>query len=100
MENLFWEANVNWPNILTKNQLLSDYPFAFGKGKKAKTLWGCGVLAVFWVVWMERNNRIFEDYGGVGLEELWVRVKFWASLWASISKEFKDYTLSTIILNW
>lgn len=89
-----------WSNILTKLDLLSGNPIAFINGKNAKILWGCGVLAVNWVVWMERNKRIFEDYGGAGLEELWERVKLWASLWASISREFKDYTLSTIILDW
>lgn len=49
---------------------------------------------------MERNKRTFEAYGGAELEELWERIKFWASLWASTSWEFKHYTLSTIILDW
>lgn len=30
------------------------------KGKKAKVLWGCSVLAVIWVLWMERNSRILK----------------------------------------
>lgn len=41
------------------------------------------MLAVILVVWMERNKRTFETYGGAELEELWERIKFWASLWAS-----------------
>lgn len=33
------------------------------------------------------------------LKDLWERVKFWASLKASVSGEFKDYTLSSIVLD-
>ncbi|XP_024195633.1 uncharacterized protein LOC112198748 [Rosa chinensis] len=99
-KKLFWEARVDWTTPLERNDLLRENPIAFGKGKKARTLWGCGVLAVVWVIWMERNKRLFENYGGVEKEDLWERVKFWASLWVSISKEFKDYNLSSIILNW
>lgn len=46
----------------------------FGKGKKAKALWGCSVLPVIWVVWMERNRRIFDDNSGVGVEDLWEKL--------------------------
>ncbi|XP_040371882.1 uncharacterized protein LOC112192237 isoform X2 [Rosa chinensis] len=99
-KKLFREARVDWTNPLQRSELLREKPLAFGKGKKAKTLWGCGVLAVCWVVWLERNRRIFENYGGSEREDMWERVKFWASLWVSISKEFKDYSLSSIILNW
>jgi hypothetical protein len=35
------------------------------------------------------------------MEELWERVRFWASLWAFVSGEFKDdNTLSSIVLDW
>lgn len=45
---------------------------------------------------MERNRRIFEDYKGVGVDDLWDRVKLWAALWASITNVFKDLTASSI----
>lgn len=32
------------------------------------------MLGVVWVIWMERNKRIFEDYNGVRGDELWERV--------------------------
>ena len=40
----------------------------------------CVVLAVFWVVWMERNKRIFVQAGGEDVDKLWDRVCYWASL--------------------
>jgi hypothetical protein len=43
---------------------------------------------------MERNRRIFEVYGGVGVEVLWEIIRFWVALWASVSKIFKDYCFS------
>ena len=41
--------------------------FAFGKGKKAKILWNSAVAALFWVMWQERNLRIFEGKNTVTL---------------------------------
>ena len=43
--------------------------YAFGKGKKAKTLWICAVAALFWVIWQERN-LIFEGKNADNIEEL------------------------------
>lgn len=43
----------------------------FGKGKKAKALWGC---SAFPVIWMERNRRIFDDNSGVWVEDLWEKL--------------------------
>lgn len=42
------------------------------------------------VIWMERNKRIFEDYSGHVVEELWDKVRFWSSIVASVSSEFRD----------
>ena len=41
--------------------MLSELIHAFGKGKKAKELWKCSVMATFWVIWLRRKRRIFED---------------------------------------
>ncbi|XP_034223761.1 THO complex subunit 1 isoform X2 [Prunus dulcis] len=68
-----------------------------GKGKRAGILHDCLVHAIFGNIWMERNRRIFQGHIGVRVEELWDRIKFWASLWASVSGQFKDYHYSTIM---
>ena len=99
-ERLFLEASLTWEMPAGSRQFLSVSRLGFGRGKKAKVLWGNSVLAVIWVIWMERNRRIFEDYKGVGLEELWLRVKYLAALWSSFSAEFRDYSTSLILIDW
>lgn len=41
----------------------------FGKEKEAKAFRGCSVLAVLWVISMERNRRMFEVCSGAEMEE-------------------------------
>ena len=34
-----------------------------GNSLRGKTLWQIAGLTLIWMVWQERNNRIFEDKG-------------------------------------
>ena len=99
-ERLFQEASLIWKISSGSCEFLSVTRLGFGRGKKAKVLWRSSILAVIWVVWMERNKQIFEDYKGVGLEELWLRVKYLAALWSSFLVEFRDYSTSLILIDW
>ncbi|CAL9000704.1 unnamed protein product [Prunus brigantina] len=67
------------------------------RGKRASTLSGWLLQSVFWIIWLERNRRIFSKYKVVGVGELWDRVKFWAALWAFVTPDFKDYSYSSIL---
>jgi len=91
------EAGTAW--VIPKGcfDFLCSHFVVWGTGKRASTLWGCLVHSVFWNIWTERNRRIFENYEGVSVGELWDRVKFWAALWASVTIDFKDYSYSTIL---
>ena len=78
--------------------LLEDFK-AFGGGKKAMTLWYYGIFAILWVIWIERNRMIF----GEAKEDdnfLWDKAYYLASLWASISEDFRDNSLFFIVLDW
>ena len=97
---LFKEAGVSWVIPEGCFSLLSEGFVGFGIGNKAKVLWGCCRMAILWVIWLERNRRIFDNFKGVGVEELWERVRFWSSLWASITPEFRDILFSSILLDW
>lgn len=35
--------------------------FYFGKGSKGKTIWRLRISAIWWSLWLERNNRMFEN---------------------------------------
>ncbi|CAL9019662.1 unnamed protein product, partial [Prunus brigantina] len=93
------EVNTVWVIPEGCFELFSFRFDALGRGKKAKVLWGNLMQAVVWNLWLERNRRIFKDYKGVGVVELWDRVKFWAALWASTSLAFKDISYPTIMRN-
>lgn len=47
------------------------------------------MLSLLQLVWMERNDRIFEDKRG-NLEELWKRVIYNVVFWSS-NLSFKEY---------
>lgn len=59
-------------------------------------------MAVFWVIWMESNRRIFR--GGrrqwAGVRTLWERVRFWASLLLLVASEFKNSLFETSFCDW
>lgn len=99
--SLWWtllrEVKTVW--VIPKGcyDLLCSHCVIWGRGKRASTLQGCLVQSVFWNIWMERNMRIFYVYEGVGVGELWDRVKFWAEPWASVTSDFKDYSYPTIL---
>ena len=84
------EANFLWVIPGSCDSLLMENPFAFVRGTKAKTLWKCAVAALCWVIWEERNVRIFKGKSVDNVEEMWDRVCFLTSLWASVSKDFHD----------
>lgn len=57
---LFMEANVSWAASASCRTLLCERFTFFGRKKKGLALGGCVMMAIFWVVWMERNKINFE----------------------------------------
>lgn len=64
----------------------------FSEEKERRTLWTCATFAILWVIWLERNDRIFRSRR-VDPIILWERVKFLASLWAKASSAFAETSL-------
>ena len=51
----------------------------FGLSKRGIVLWQVACIALIWVVWRERNARIFEDKTR-NSEHLWDSIHFLVSL--------------------
>ncbi|RVW29701.1 hypothetical protein CK203_105773 [Vitis vinifera] len=70
-----------------------------GNSVRGKILWQIACLTLIWMVWQERNNRIFEDKGRTE-EVVWDLIRFYSSLWASCTEAFRGVPLSILQINW
>ena len=84
-KGLFQASKISWVMQASTMSMLSEFIRAFGKDEKARVLRKCSVTATFWVFWIERSRRIFED-SEEDIIYLWERVRLLASLWASVTK--------------
>lgn len=96
---LFREFGISWV-VYRDCSSLSEKHNLQGNGKRAKVLWDCIVLAIIWMVWLERNRLIFEDRTCREMERLWEKVRSCSSLWASTSTDFIDMSFRSIWLDW
>ena len=71
----------------------------FGSSKRGVVLWQDACIAIMWVVWRERNARIFEDKTR-NSKNFWDSIRFLVSLWAFCSKVFKGIPLNVLQLDW
>ena len=71
----------------------------FGSSKRGTILWQAVCIAIIWVVWREKNVRIFEDKAR-NSENFWDSIHFIASLQAFCSKVFKGTPLIVLPLDW
>ena len=64
-----------------------------GSPRRGLVLWQIACVALIWVVWWERNARIFEDKART-LEVLWDTIYFLNSFWASCTTSFEGISLN------
>ena len=95
---LLKEFDIQWVIPRSCSELLT-----LGQGfllsKKGKILWNFAVNATFWAIWLERNNRIFED-SEANFESIWDRIRLWVAIWIHVCKDFKSIPFSLIIRDW
>ena len=95
---IFSQAGMDWvrPDSICDMMVISFK--CFGNSNRGKTLWRIACLSLLWIVWKERNARIFEDTWRM-LELIWDSLQFYVSFWAYCTDIFKLYPLSVIQLN-
>ena len=71
----------------------------FGNSARGKIVWKMACLILLWIVWRERNVKIFEDTSKMP-EMMWDLLHFYVSFWAYRIDIFKPYPLSVIQLSW
>ncbi|RVW91655.1 Protein HLB1 [Vitis vinifera] len=96
---LFKLAGLDWVPPRSFEDMLVIAFKGLGNSLRGKTLWQVACLTLVWIVWQERNNRIFEDKGR-SEETLWDLILFYSSLWASCSAAFRGVPLNVLQLNW
>ncbi|RVW67200.1 hypothetical protein CK203_065147 [Vitis vinifera] len=83
LQRLFNLVGVIWvPPRSLEDMLVISFK-GLGNSLRGKTLWQIACLTLIWMVWQERNNRIFEDKGRTE-EMVWDLIRFYSSLWASL----------------
>ena len=83
---------MDWVSLRSiSDKMFINYK-GFGISKRGIVLWQTACIALIWVVWRERNARIFEDKDR-NSENLWDSIHFLASLWAFCSMVFKAFPL-------
>ncbi|KAM7479086.1 hypothetical protein LguiA_027299 [Lonicera macranthoides] len=99
-----------WNNFRRELGIISTFPKSWfdllliewsfrGNKKKSKILWRSCCMAILWCVWGERNRRIFEGKSEL-VDEVWQRVKSYASLWAYTSSLFSSISLDDLRRDW
>ena len=94
---LFIQARMMWVQPRSYYDMLTIFYMASGNSTKGKTLWRIACLTLIWMMWQERNARIFEDKWRM-FKTLWDLFYFFTSLCASCTDDFKGIPLNVIQL--
>ena len=91
---LFLQAGMEWVQLKSICNMMAISFMCFGNFARGKTLWKAS-LTLVWIVWRERNARIFEDACKMP-EIMWDLIHFCAFFWAYCVDVFKIFSLSAI----
>ena len=90
---------MDWVPPRSISDMMSINYKGLGNSKGGMVLWQNACIALIWVVWWERNARIFEDKAR-NSDNLWDSIHFLAPLWAFCSAVFKRIPLNVLQLDW
>ena len=80
------------------NQLI-DCDFMMGREKRIKLLWSLVIYAILWTLWIERNQRIFEEKER-SFAEIIDSVYYWVALWATLHKDLNQFSFKEWLRGW
>lgn len=66
---------------------------------KKGILWRIADFVVTWSIWLEINNRNFNDSFEL-VEEIWDRIQYTVALWSLSYNLFKGLSLTDFVRNW
>ena len=98
-DRLFQLAKMDWVPLWNISDMMFINYKGFGISKRGIVLWQTACIALIWVMWRERNAKIFEDKVR-NSENLWDSIHFLASLWVFCSMVFKGIPLNVLQLYW
>ncbi|KAL4187984.1 hypothetical protein AMTRI_Chr09g41890 [Amborella trichopoda] len=87
-----------WVTPLTVKALISS-EYASHWSKAGKTLWKTAIVASMWVIWVERNTRIFQGHK-LQVPTLFHKVTSLATFWASNHRVFLGISANTYLSQW
>ena len=80
-QKLFSLARMDWILLRSIGDMRIICFRGFGNSIRGKTFWQIACLTLSWIVWQERNVRIFEEKWRLEVM-LWDLLHFYSSLWA------------------
>ena len=98
-QRIFSQAGKEWVSLGTICYMMMISFKCFGNSFRGRALQRIACLSLLWIVWKERNARIFENTWRTS-DSLWDSLHFFVSFWAYCTDIFKPYPLSAIQLSW
>ena len=92
---IFSQARMTWVLSNSICDMMRISSKCFGNSIRVKTLWRIVCLSLLWILWRERNARIFEDTWKTP-KMMWDLLHFYVSFWAYYIDVLKLYPLSVI----
>ncbi|OVA01501.1 hypothetical protein BVC80_1513g8 [Macleaya cordata] len=93
------EVNVQWNNPFSCTDVIDSWEVKSNLSKKGKILFKLFPTAIFWNVWTERNERIFEEKACSWIQVM-EKIKLMAATWVEGKEEFRGISVEQIVVNW